>query len=293
MKILITGSSGQLGSYLVEALHKDHIVIGLDKKASKYTNIVGDIRDFNLVKNIVKHVDVIIHCAAQISEDFSVKNPLIDAEINIIGTLNLLLASKEVKLKKFIYISSSAVYGEAVYLPIDEKHPKNPKSPYGVSKLAGENYAIAFREIFKVPTICIRPFNIYSEREDPKSPTAGVISIFVHRVKNNKSPIIFGNGCQTRDFIHALDVVNMILLALNYEGDEIVFNCGTGKPTSINELARLIISLSGKNLEPIYTDERPGDIKHNYADIRKAQKILDFKPKISLREGIKRLMKVL
>lgn len=293
MKVLITGSYGLLGSYLCEKLSKDHKVFGLDLRQGPYTNVVGDIQDFNLVERLVSHVDVVIHCAAQTSVAKSVEDPLFDAKNNVIGTLNLLEAAKRSSgLRRFIYVSSAAVYGFPNYVPVDEDHPKKPISPYSVSKLTGELYTTIFHRLYGVPTVCIRPFNVYSEHRNQDSSSSGVISKFLYRIARGLPPVIYGDGEQTRDFVNVRDLVDMVVLTM--ENDDVVgetFNCGTGRGVSINNLARLMISLSGKNLKLKYSGGRLGDIKHSCADIRKAQRVFGYKPKVSLEQGLKELFK--
>jgi UDP-glucose 4-epimerase len=210
----------------------------------------------------------------------------------VIGTLNLLEAARRSgHLKRLVYISSAAVYGLPLYVPIDEDHPKRPLSPYGVSKLSGELYARIFHELYGVPTVCIRLFNVYGKGQDPNSPYSGVISKFLERIRKGMPLVIYGDGEQTRDFIHVHDVGDMIISSI--EGNEVVgevFNCGTGREVSIKELAKKMLSLSGKDLEVKHLDARPGDIKRSCADMRKAEKVLGFKPKISLEEGLRRLL---
>jgi UDP-glucose 4-epimerase len=292
MRVLITGSSGLIGSCVFEKLRGRYEVFGLDLKPSPYTTIVGDIRDYGLVEKVVGSVDVVVHCAAQTSVARSVEDPLFDAENNVIGTLNLLeVARRSKRLKRFVYISSAAVYGFPEYVPIDEDHPCRPISPYGVSKLTGELYSRVFHEFYMVPTVCIRPFNVYGRNQDPNSPYSGVISKFLERISKGLPLVIYGDGEQTRDFIHVSDVADMIVMAMECEealGE--VFNCGTGREVSINELARMMLSISGNNFEVEHSDGRPGDIRRSCADIRKAKKVLGFKPKISLEEGIKMLL---
>jgi UDP-glucose 4-epimerase len=293
MRVLIAGSSGLIGSCVFEKLRERYEVLGLDLKPSPYTTIVGDIRDYCLVEKVVGSVDVIVHCAAQTSVARSVEDPLFDAENNIIGTLNLLEAARKSKrLKRFVYISSAAVYGFPEYVPIDEDHPCRPVSPYGVSKLAGELYARVFHEIYRVPTVCIRPFNVYGRNQDPNSPYSGVISKFLDRISKGLPLVIYGDGEQTRDFIHVSDVADMIVMAMEREealGE--VFNCGTGREVSINELAKIMLSISSNDFEVEHSDGRPGDIRRSCADIRRAEKVLGFKPKISLEEGLKELLR--
>jgi len=210
-KILITGSSGQLGSYLIENIPES---IGVDMKASQYTQLVWDLR--KNPEEILKDYEIgtIIHAAAQVSVVKSVEVPKFDAENNIMGTINLLEYARKHDVEHFIYISSAAVYGESKYLPIDEEHPTEPESPYGLSKLTGEKYALLYHKLYGIKVASVRPFNIFSPRQDPKNPYSGVISIFVERAKKGLPLIIHGDGEQTRDFVNIEDVVQLIKLSI-------------------------------------------------------------------------------
>lgn len=298
-KILITGSSGQLGSHLVEHLRDKYDIIGLDVKTSRISEVkkitvVGDIRDRDIVNDLVKKVDAIIHTASQLNIDHSLANPTLDADINIIGTLNLLDAARNNKrVFKFIYFSSSSVYGDCQYLPIDEKHPLNPVSPYGLSKLTGEKYCLLFDKIYDVPAVCIRPFNIYGDREDPGSPYASIIARFVDAVRNSKPLTIYGDGKQMRDLVHVKDGVSFIEILLERkETRREVYNLGSGKPTTILEIAKLILKAYGikeeKNI--LFKEREKGKIIHSYADIEKSREI-GYNPKIALEDGINDLIK--
>lgn len=300
-KILITGGLGQVGSYLVDKLCNTTEVTVLDNYSSTTRESVPDnvtvVHDDILSKRareLVTQNDVVIHTAAQISVSRSMDDPLFDLNNNVFGTLNLLEAarnssvnqSQNSKLKKFIYFSSAAVYGNPEYLPIDEAHPQNPLSPYGASKLSGEKYCTMYHKAFGVPTVCIRPFNIYSLRQDPSNPYSGVISKFIERVKNNQSPIIFGDGTQTRDFVSVHDIVDMVLLAIdnkNTEGE--VFNVGAGVTTTITELAQNIINIYDADVDIEFIDAMPGDIKHSSSDISKAR-LIGYEPKVKLHDGL-------
>jgi UDP-glucose 4-epimerase len=301
-KILITGSLGQLGSYICENFLDDDInIIGLDNGTNKCSSVpervenittMGDIRDGKNVYEILEGIDAIIHCAAQISVEKSIIDPKNDADNNIIGTLNLLQASVKTKsVKRFVYISTAATYGNPIKLPIIETHPQIPLSGYGLSKLTAERYVSMFWRIHKLPIVVIRPFNIYSKRADLKSQYSGVITKFIDSIKENKPPKIEGDGNQTRDFIHVKDVVKMIHLVLDKdEAVGEVFNCGNGKPISINQLAEIVTNISRKNFTPIYVVKRKGDIKHSYADISKANKLLNFQPRVDLEHGLKEII---
>jgi len=294
--ILVTGGSGQIGSYICDRLRATgNDVVILDNRNpadSSFKSIKGDIRDRPLVKQAVKEADAIIHCAAQIFVAKSVEEPLFDADNNIMGTLSLLNAARDADIKRFVYFSSAAVYGDTIHLPVDEGHPQNPMSPYGVSKLSGEKYALAFNKVYGLPTTAIRPFNVYSPRQDPSNPYSGVISKFIDRVSKGQSPIIFGDGTATRDFVSVHDVVDLVMLMLEKEAAVgRVFNCGTGTPTRIDDLARTVIDLyDAKNLSPELKPERPGDIKDSYADISLAKNALGYSPKVGLKGGLQEII---
>ena len=296
MKILVTGVSGQLGSYIAEALSKEHEIVGLDLRkpvfpVGKARFVMGDIGDYRLAMDLCRGSDVVIHTAAQVSVDRSISDPVFDAKENILGTVNMLEAATKSMVGQFIYISSAAIYGTPQNIPVDESHPTRPLSPYGVSKLAGENYAFAFGETYGLSVTSIRPFNIYSPRQDPNSPYSGVITRFVERVGEGKPPVIQGDGGQTRDFVSAADVVRMAELCLGQDRAKgQIFNCGTGKGTSIKELANIIIKLSGKKLDPEMAPARKGDIRDSVADISRARKLLGYKPTVTLKEGLAQLV---
>lgn len=297
MNILITGGLGQVGSYLTEELSKvgHNRVTLLDNFSSNIKDFVvpqdvkvveGDILDKELVDELVSESDVIIHTAAQVSVVNSIDNPIYDADINVSGTLNLLDAATKSEIKRFIYISSAAVYGEPQYLPIDEKHPTNPMSPYGLSKLTGERYTMLFHSLYGVPVVCLRLFNIYSPRQNPNSPYSGVITKFIERAKAGKPPVIFGDGKQTRDFVSVHDVVDVVVKCIECD-DAVgeVFNVGTGVATSVNELAGFC-----SNMEPEYREAQSGDIRDSYADVSKLRELVGCVPEQSLENGLKELL---
>ncbi|MBN2488636.1 MAG: NAD-dependent epimerase/dehydratase family protein [Methanosarcinaceae archaeon] len=293
-KILITGGLGQVGSYLVDRLCNIAEVTVLDNYSSTTREFVPEgvkvVRDDILsqcAREMVLQNDVIIHTAAQISVAGSIEDPLFDARNNVFGTLNLLEAARSSDISRFVYFSSAAVYGNPEYLPIDEAHPQNPLSPYGASKLSGEKYCLMYNKAFGVPTVCIRPFNIYSPRQNPSNPYSGVISKFMEQVKNNRSPVIFGDGSQTRDFVSVHDVVELVLLAIEnnrMEGE--VFNAGTGTSTRIDALAEVIIDIYDADVHIEFKDQRSGDIIHSYSDISKARSI-GYRPEVKLADGLK------
>ena len=297
MNILITGGLGQVGSYLTEELSKGehNRVTVLDNFSSNIKDFVvpqevvvveGDILNKGLVDKLVSESDFIIHTAAQVSVVNSIENPIQDAEVNISGTLNLLNAARKSDIRRFIYISSAAVYGEPVYLPIDEKHPANPMSPYGLSKLTGERYTMLFHSLYGLPVVCLRLFNIYSPRQNPDSPYSGVITKFIERARLDKPPVIFGDGNQTRDFVSIHDVIDVVVKCIECD-DAVgeVFNVGTGVATTVNELARLC-----SDMEPEYEKAQSGDIRDSYADADKLRELVGCVPAQSLENGLKELL---
>ena len=298
MKALVTGGAGFIGSNLVEKLlEEEHEVSVLDDLSTgklenmkefrgrkKLTFIQGSIIDLNLLTEIVKGAECVFHQAAIPSVQKSVENPLVTNEVNVNGTLNVLVAAKECNVDKVVYASSCAVYGNTSELPIREDIKPDPKSPYAVSKLTGEQYCTSFSEVYGLKTVCLRYFNVYGPKQDPSSDYAAVIPRFITRVLANKSPIIYGDGTQTRDFIFVKDVVNANLLAA--ERGAGVLNVASGRSISINELADKIIEMIGKNLEPVYEPPRPGEIKHSLAAIAQAEKELNYRPRFDLEKGL-------
>ena len=304
-KALVTGGAGFIGSHLVDKLmEKGFEVVVLDNFSTgnlenlrshlgkeNFCIIRGDVRNKADVKKAAKDVDYIFHLAAIISVELSIKNPSLVNEVNVYGTLNILEESLKLNLKRFVYLSSCAVYGNPVYLPIDEEHPTKPLSPYGVSKLTAEHYCRIFYEIYGVQTVCLRLFNVYGPRQS-SGPYSGVITKFVGCLKRRKPLVIFGDGEQTRDFIYVDDVIDAILSASESKkcSGEII-NIGSGKETSINELAKILVEIFGyKEVKPKYANAKPGDIRRSCANLTKAKKLLNFKPKISLEEGLRRVV---
>ena len=291
MKILITGASGQIGSYVLERFADKHNAAGVDLKPCPIEDlkdlvVQGDLRNYEFVRNAVKDVDAVIHLAAQVSVENSWNDPIYDAENNIIATVNLLKACSEYGVDRFVYISSAAVYGNPQYVPVDENHPKNPISPYGASKLAGEYYCKVFSD--KIYTIMVRPFNVFSARMGPDNPYSGVIAKFISRVNQKLPPVIYGDGKQTRDFVHVRDVVDFVEIALKRGENGEAYNVGTGMETSILELAEIIMDIAGIEGKPVFDKPRPGDIRRSRANISKARE-LGFEPKTDLRRDLEKI----
>ncbi|MEM2851497.1 MAG: SDR family oxidoreductase [Candidatus Bathyarchaeia archaeon] len=305
IRALVTGGCGFIGSHLVEALlYRNCDVIVLDdlstgkrenlkvfERCRNLTFIRGDVRNLDLVRAAVKDVEVIFHMAAIPSVPRSIGNPLLTHEVNVTGTLNVLKAGLDAKVKRIVYASSSSVYGDVEFLPRKENMPTFPISPYGVSKLAAEQYCKAFYRVYGLPTVCLRYFNVYGPRQT-YGPYSGVITIFINKALKGEPPVIYGDGEQTRDFTSIVDVVKASFLAAkNKQAVGEIFNIATGKPTTINLLARKILKLCGRNdIKPKYAPPRPGDVRFSYADISKAQKILGYNPSIELDEGLANLI---
>jgi len=287
-KVAVTGGLGFIGSHLVERLNENNDLVIVDNQSSgNIKNIqdldfsridtdFGDITRVNL-ERIFEDVDYVYHMAAVTSVPQSVNDPLRSNEVNITGTLKVLEAAKKCGVKKLIFSSSSAVYGETASLPISEKNPVNPLSPYAVTKVTGELYCTVYSEIYDLPTIALRYFNVFGPKQDPESQYAAVIPIFIDKILKNQRPVIYGDGEQTRDFVNVKEVVDANILAAesNETGS---YNIGLGKSTTINYLFEMIKETMKKDIKPVYKNERPGEIKHSVADISKARS-LGYSPK--------------
>jgi UDP-glucose 4-epimerase len=238
----------------------------------------------------VGEADFVVHFAAQTSVPLSVKDPDVTSEINIKGTSNLLQSSVKAGIKKFVFISSCAVYGEPNYLPVNEKHPTNPISPYAQSKLTSENQCLSLNKQGLLKTTVMRFFNVYGPRPGLND-YSGVIIKYIDNIKRKAPLTVYGDGAQTRDFVYVEDAADSVLQTLeNPNSDGEVFNIGTGKPTSIHELAEKMLSLTCSKSPIVHTPPREGDIKESYADINHVKNVLGYKPMFSLDDGLKRLL---
>ncbi len=299
MKVAITGGAGFLGHHLAIHLQKQGysilIIDNLSRTNSQSMQLLKQhkikiTRESILSKNLAETLaetrpDVIIHAAALTSVEESLRRPNLYSRINTAGTHRVFEESRKAGVSHFIYISSAAVYGDPEYLPVDESHPLKPKSPYGATKLAGESYASGGS---RVKTTALRLFNLYGPRQNPQY--AGVIERFMRSIKAGVPPTIFGDGEQTRDFIHVLDVAKAIQKSLE-TGTEGTFNIGSGKPASINSLAETMLSIAKLDSKPEHAPQRSGEIRESYADIGKAERQLSWKPEISLEDGLAQLIR--
>ena len=297
-KVVVTGGAGFIGSHLAERLvEQGYQIIILDNLSTgKMENIKellnnanvefiqGSVNDIWLLSQLFSDVSYVFHLAAIPSVPRSVENPQASHEVNVNGTLNVLLAARENGVKKVIYASSSSVYGDTPNLPEKEDMIPRPLSPYAVTKLTGEYYCRVFSQVYKLLTVCLRYFNVYGPRQDPNSQYSAVVPKFIQRVLEGQPPFILGDGEQTRDFTFVKDVVEANILMAENDASGIV-NVSHGESITINKLAKLIISIIGSNVEPIYQEPRLGDVRHSLADISKAR-AYGYEPKYSLEAGL-------
>jgi len=296
MRILVTGGAGFIASHIVDRLvdlgHKVSVVDNLstgnieniNSEAVFYKCDITNIEGLNLVFNIEKP-EVVIHHAAQIDVQTSLKKPGLDSDVNIKGTINILECCREHKVRKIIYPSSAAVYGDPQYLPVDEMHVVAPISFYGISKHTPEHYIKVYKELYGIKYTIFRYANVYGIRQDPKG-EGGVISIFVDKLLKNEAPFIFGDGEQTRDFIYVKDIVEANICALNCGQNEII-NISTNNPVTVNMLFDATKKIFNCDVNAIRKKERKGDIKHSYLNNKKAINILKWQPKFNLEQGLK------
>jgi nucleoside-diphosphate-sugar epimerase len=299
---LVTGGAGFIGSHLAEELVRrgervrviDNFITGKRENLAPFRNFIelveGDIRDLGTCQRALRGVDFVFHQAALTSVPRSISDPLLNHDINVNGTANLLLASHEAKVKRFIFASSAAVYGDSQAFPLTEGNEGVPLSPYALSKLIGEKYCQLFYQLYGLETVCLRYFNVFGPRQDPFSAYASVIPLFINKILSEERPQIFGDGEQSRDFIFVADAVEANLGAVEAADEALggVFNIAGGERTTVNTLVREISELIGGSVTPLYTDPRPGDIVHSFADIGKARRLLGFEPLVGFKQGLKK-----
>jgi len=296
MKFVVTGGAGFIGSHIVEAIAGSHEVVVIDNFSSgkrenlrmfadSISGIQGSITDLPLLKDEFKGADGIFHLGAIASVARSVDDPIVTHETNLTGTLNVLLAARDCGVRNVVFSSSSAVYGDEPTLPKREDMPSVPRSPYAVSKLAGEYYCKVFSELFGVRTVSLRYFNVFGPRQDPQSEYAAVIPKFITKLLNNQPPVIFGDGKQTRDFVYVKDVVQANLLAMQSSANG-TFNIGSGKSIDLNTLARTVAEIMKVKIPPIYEKPRSGDIRDSVSDIAVAKKVFGYQTCYSLEKGL-------
>jgi len=313
-KIVVTGGAGFIGSNLCEKLLElDNKVICLDNFSTgkrenieqflqnkNFQLIKGDIRDLETCRKAVENVDFVLHEAALGSVPRSINDPITTNSVNISGFLNMLVAARDAKVKRFVYAASSSTYGDSKSLPKVEDVIGKPLSPYAITKYVNELYADVFAKTYGMETIGLRYFNVFGRRQDPNGAYAAVIPLFVKKLINHESPVINGDGEYSRDFTYIDNVIQMNLLALeteNYEAINQVFNTAFGERTTLNQLVEYLkefLSEFDKNIKNVvilHGENRAGDIPHSLASIEKAKSLLNYNPKYSMREGLKEAVK--
>jgi UDP-glucose 4-epimerase len=300
MKYIVTGGAGFIGSHIVETLaQKNHEVVILDNlfsgkreniepflKKDTVTYVQGSIADLPLLTSTFEGADGIFHEGAIASVPRSIANPVATNEANVTGTLNVLVAARDCGVRKVLFASSSSVYGNTPTLPKREDMTPNPLSPYAVSKFTGEQYLKVFSEVYGFKTLSLRYFNVFGPRQDPKSEYAAVIPKFITSILNHTSPTIYGDGGQTRDFTYVKDVVQANIRAMESDAQG-VFNVAYCKRINLNELASLIMEITGITVPLVYEPSRTGDVRDSLADITRAQEAFGYAPEYTVKTGLK------
>src|SRR6201998_175141 len=301
MRFVVTGGAGFIGSNTVDELvRRGHSVVVLDDLSSgkeenlaevrnKITLIKGSITDIEVARKAMHEAEYVLHLAARTSVPRSVKDPIESNRVNIDGTLNVLVAARDAKVKRLVYAASSSAYGETPVLPQVETMQPAPISPYGVTKYVGELYAQVFGRVYGLENTCVRYFNVFGPRQDPTSQYSGVLSRFMLAVLEGQAPVIYGDGEQSRDFTFIANVVDATLRACEAPGASgKVFNGGTGVRITLKDVIRLLEKISGETIRAQFDLPRNGDIRDSQADISLARKILGYEPKVDFEEGLKR-----
>ena len=297
---LVTGGAGFIGSHLSEELvrrgHRvrvaDSLVTGKRSNLDHISGIdflQGDLAEPDFARRAVDGCEFVLHQAAIPSVPRSVKDPLTSNRANVDGTLNVLIASRDAGVKRLVFAGSSSAYGDTPTLPKHEKMPTNPLSPYALQKVIGEEYLRLFTRLYGLETVAIRYFNVFGPRQDPTSPYSGVISVFATALLEHRSPTIFGDGEQTRDFTYVANVVDGVFRACEAPGASgEVINVATGDRISLNQLFEAMRKLVGADVRPTYAEPRPGDVHDSQADITKARELLGYEPIVGFEEGLRR-----
>lgn len=297
---LVTGGAGFIGSHLAEELARrghtvrvaDSLVTGKRRNLEHIPHVdfrEGDLADLSFAQTAVQGCDYVLHQAAIPSVPRSVKDPITSNRANVDATLNTLVAARDAGVKRLVFAASSSAYGDTPTLPKHEEMPTNPLSPYALQKVIGEQYLQMFTKLYGLETVSIRYFNVFGPRQDPTSPYSGVISVFATALLENRSPHIYGDGGQTRDFTYVANVVDGVLRACEAPGvSGQVINVATGGRISLNDLFNEMKKIVGATVEPTYGAGRAGDVRDSQADIARAKRLLGYQPIVSFEEGLKR-----
>lgn len=298
MRFIVTGGAGFIGSNLVEGLVElGDVTIIDDLSSGNLDNLEQllkrddvslerlSVTDLEGMKPHFEDVNCVFHLAAVSNISSSVADPLLTNEVNVKGTLNVLLAARDSGVRKVVFASSASVYGDTEEVPTAENALPDPLSPYAVTKLAGEHYCDVFSDLYGLETTSLRPFNVYGPRQDPNSQYAAVIPLFIRSLLEGEAPTIDGDGEQTRDFIYVKDVVRAFIQALDHRAKG-AYNIAGGKGISINELFRQVSDIMGVDVEPLHGEPRPGDVRHSTADITRAKRDLRYEPEYDIRRGL-------
>lgn len=293
--IVVTGGSGFIGTHVCSALadegHKVRIIdIAPPPFGGKAEFVRASVLDPIRLTKLFAGAEAVIHLAALIDVQASIADPFSDFQINAEGTVCVLEAARRAGVKKVTYASSAAVYGNPTSMPVEESTPANPLSPYGASKLTGERYTLLYNSLYGMENNALRLFNVYGKGQSPHNPYSGVITKFAEAISSGKQPVIFGDGRQTRDFVHADDVASAFALTLKTRGCGSPINIASGKETTILELLEKMCALSGKAADPEFKEARAGDILRSCADISLARQKLGYKPSVSMDNGLKELL---
>ncbi len=301
MRYLVTGGAGFIGSNMVDELvRRGHEVAVLDNlSAGNEANLAGvrnkidfregSITDLAAVQSACRGMDYVIHLAARTSVPQSVKDPLETNHVNIDGTLNVLVAARDAKVRRIVYAASSAAYGETPTQPKRETMPSEPISPYGVTKYVGELYAQVFGRVYGLENASVRFFNVFGPRQDPTSQYSGVLSRFMLAVIEGQPPVVYGDGEQSRDFTYIENIVDETLRACEAKGASgLMFNGGTGARITLNQVLKLLEKITGKKIQAKYDPPRTGDIRDSQADLSLARKVLGYEPRVQFEEGLGR-----
>jgi nucleoside-diphosphate-sugar epimerase len=300
MRFVVTGGAGFIGSNLVDELvRRGHSVVVLDDLSAgkeenlsfsraKITFVRGSISDLETCQKAFQEADYVIHLAARTSVPRSVKDPIESNRVNVDGTLNVLVAARDCKVRRIVFAASSSAYGETPTLPKREDMQPSPISPYGVTKLVGEMYLQVFGRSYGLENVSLRFFNVFGPRQDPTSQYSGVLSRFMLAMLDGASPVVYGDGEQSRDFTYITNVVDAVLRACEAPGASgMVFNVGTASRITLNQTLKLLEKISGKPIHARYDPPRSGDILHSQADISSGERVLGYKPSVQFEEGLR------